>query len=112
MPELAEVEFIRKRWNAGLKQKIDKVEVHAGKRIFRGIDLHEFEKTLAGATLERSEARGKQMLFIAGKRGVKGHAWIGLHLGMTGELRVEKADYSPAKHDHLVLKQAKRALVF
>jgi formamidopyrimidine-DNA glycosylase len=112
MPELAEVDYFRKRWNPGLKQKIEAVEVHAGKRIFRGIDMREFEKTLTGATLERSEARGKQMLFVAGKRGVKAHAWIGLHLGMTGELRIEKPDYSPAKHDHLVLKQAKRALVF
>ena len=112
MPELAEVDYFRKLWNPGLKQKIEAVAVHAGKRIFRGIDMREFEKTLTGATLERSEARGKQMLFVTGKRGVKAHAWIGLHLGMTGELRVEKADYSPAKHDHLVLMQEKRALVF
>ncbi len=112
MPELSEVEYIRKRWNPGLKQRIEAVQMHAGKRIFRGLDAHEFEKTLTGATLERSAARGKQMLFVATKRGVKGHAWLGLHLGMTGELRVEKADFSPAKHDHLVLRQAKRALVF
>jgi formamidopyrimidine-DNA glycosylase len=112
MPELAEVDYFRKRWNPGLKQRIDEVLIHAGKRIFRGIDMREFEQSLTGATLERSEARGKQMLFIGGKRGMKGHAWLGLHLGMTGELRVEKPGYAPAKHDHLLLRQAKRALVF
>ena len=112
MPELAEVEYIRKRWNAGLKQKIEAVKIHAGKRIFRGVPAREFESVLTGAKLERSEARGKQMLFVAGKRGLKGHVWIGLHLGMTGELRVEKPDFMPAKHDHLVLQQSKRALVF
>jgi formamidopyrimidine-DNA glycosylase len=69
-------------------------------------------RALIGATLERSESRGKQMLFVAKKRGAKDHAWLGLHLGMTGELRVEKPDFSPAKHDHLVLRQAKHALVF
>src|SRR5580698_4848767 len=101
MPELAEVEYIRKRWNPGLKQRIEAVELHAGKRIFRGIDTGAFVKGLTGATLERSEARGKQMLFVAKKRGVKTCAWIGLHLGMTGEMRTEKRDYAAAKHDHL-----------
>src|ERR1700761_5443843 len=111
MPELAEVDYIRKRWNPGLKHRIVKVAVHDKKRIFRGIDTKQFTKALIGATLERSQSRGKQMLFVARERGAKQHAWIGVHLGMTGELRVEKPLYAPAKHDHLVLFQAKHALV-
>jgi formamidopyrimidine-DNA glycosylase len=112
MPELAEVDYFRKRWNAGLQHRIDAVEIHGAKRIFRGIDARGFVKALTGATLERSESRGKQMLFVAKARGAKDHIWLGLHLGMTGELRLEKPEYSPAKHDHLVLRQAKRTLVF
>jgi len=30
-------------------------------------------------------------------------AWLGIHLGMSGELTVAPSDYTPAKHDHLVL---------
>jgi formamidopyrimidine-DNA glycosylase len=112
MPELAEVDYIRKQWNPGFKQRIEAVEVHAGKRIFRGIDLRDFARALTGAALERSESRGKQMLFVARKPKSKTRAWMGIHLGMTGELRVEKSDFAAAKHDHLVLRQAKRALVF
>jgi formamidopyrimidine-DNA glycosylase len=112
MPELAEVDYFRKRWNAGLGQRIAVVEIHAGKRIFRGVDTRAFVKTLTGATLERSEARGKQMLFVAKRSGAKSRAWVGLHLGMTGEMRLEKPDYEPARHDHLVLRQVKRTLVF
>jgi formamidopyrimidine-DNA glycosylase len=112
MPELAEVDYFRKQWNPGLKQKIEKVEVHAKKRIFRGHDAAKLVKALTGATLERSEARGKQMLFVAKKGGMKARAWLGLHLGMTGKLRVEKADFSSDRHDHLVLRQKKQALVF
>jgi formamidopyrimidine-DNA glycosylase len=112
MPELAEVDYFCRQWNPGLKQRIEAVAIHAQKRIFRGIDPREFTKALTGATLERSEARGKQMLFVAKKRGAKEQAWLGLHLGMTGKLLVEKPDFSPAKHDHLVLRQAKRSLVF
>lgn len=39
-------------------------------------------------------------------------SWIGIHLGMTGKLRVEPSKFQPEKHDHLVLHQARRALVF
>ena len=71
MPELAEVDYFRKQWNPGLKQRIEAVEIHGKKRIFRGIDTAQFAKALTGATLERSESRGKQMLFVAKKRGGK-----------------------------------------
>jgi formamidopyrimidine-DNA glycosylase len=112
MPELAEVDYFRKQWNAGLGQRIAAVDLHAAKRIFRGVDTAALGRTLTGAVLERSEARGKQMLFGVRPRGGKAEAWLGLHLGMTGELRVESADFAPGKHDHLVLRQAERALVF
>jgi formamidopyrimidine-DNA glycosylase len=110
MPELAEVDYFRKQWNPGLGRRIEKVLLHPKARIFRSIDTAKLVRSLTGATLERSEARGKQMLFVA-KKG-KSRAWLGIHLGMTGELRVEPIDYDPGKHDHLVLLQARHSLVF
>lgn len=65
MPELAEVDYFRKRWNPGLKHRIEGVTLHAKKRIFRGIETPAMAAALTGATLERSESRGKQMLFVA-----------------------------------------------
>ncbi|HUR44997.1 MAG TPA: DNA-formamidopyrimidine glycosylase family protein [Candidatus Saccharimonadales bacterium] len=106
MPELAEVEYSRKRWDPGMGQKVLKVLLHAEKRIFRGTDIKLLQSTLPGSTLLRSEAGGKQMVFQFSKG-----LWLGIHLGMTGEMRVEKSDYLPAKHDHLVLVQKKQALV-
>ncbi len=106
MPELAEVEYFRKIWNPGLGERIERVELHPRTRVFRGIAPEVFQKTLTGALLENSEARGKQMIFRFDR------ATLGLHLGMTGELRLEAGDYEPAKHDHLVLFQKRRALVF
>jgi formamidopyrimidine-DNA glycosylase len=41
-----------------------------------------------------------------------GDNWLGIHLGMTGKIRVESVNYRPGKHDHLVLFQCGRALVF
>lgn len=107
MPELAEVAFYRKQWSKGLKQKIHTVEVHADKRIFRGMNTNLLTKTLTGSTLLESRAHGKQMLFRFTK-----NAWLGLHLGMTGKLRNEETLFAPSKHDHLVLRQTKQSLIF
>ncbi len=106
MPELAEVEFYRRVWNAGLGQRVLAVELNATKRVFRGIDTPRLRHGLAGSVFESSFAHGKQMLFkFSG-------GWLGIHLGMTGELRAEAADFTPGKHDHLLLRLKERSLVF
>lgn len=106
MPELAEVEYYRSRWDPGLGDKVLRVHSHPEKRVFRGTH-RSLITALEGQRLESSESGGKQMLFRFSNQ-----LWLGLHLGMTGKLSVEKSDYQPAKHDHLVLFQKKRALVF
>ena len=107
MPELAEVEFYRKRWSAGHGARILAVLVHGQAKVFRGCDIALLRRLVAGATLLGSETAAKQMLFR-----FSGGGWLGVHLGMSGELRVERPDYAPGRHDHLVLRQQRRALVF
>jgi formamidopyrimidine-DNA glycosylase len=107
MPELAEVEYFRKQWNPGLGGKILEALVHPHSRVFRGVDVKQLVRALTGRVLQSSTARGKQMLFR-----VKPDIWLGLHLGMTGELQLEEKSYRPQKHDHLVLRQAQRCCVF
>lgn len=107
MPELAEVEYYRKQWDAGLGAKVLGVEQHADKRLFRGTDTRAMQRDLPGAKLIASEARGKQMAFQF-SRGL----WVAIHLGMTGKLRTELRDFTPGKHDHLVLRQQRQSLVF
>ena len=107
MPELAEVEFMRRRWDVGLGVPIIAVHARAAARIFRGVDVTVLVRELTGARLASSHRSGKQMLFRFDHAG-----WLGLHLGMTGELRVEPEAYPAGRHDHLVLRQRGRALVF
>lgn len=107
MPELAEVEYARKRWDPGLGDAVTGIKLHGEKRIFRGADLRALRRRLVRRKLLRSAARGKQMLFH-----FSGDNWLGIHLGMTGQLRVEPVGFRPEKHDHLVLEQKERALVF
>ncbi|HEX7862295.1 MAG TPA: DNA-formamidopyrimidine glycosylase family protein [Verrucomicrobiae bacterium] len=106
MPELAEVDYYRSQWNPGLGSKVLRVQLNAEKRVFRGNDLTLFKK-LVGRKLVSSESAGKQMLFR-----FSGHLWLGLHLGMTGKISVAAPSHVPEKHDHLVLFQKDRALIF
>jgi formamidopyrimidine-DNA glycosylase len=107
MPELAEVEFFRKRWSAGHGAKVLGVRLNEGKKVFRGADPAVLKRRLTGTRLTDSETAAKQMLFH-----FSGDNWLGIHLGMTGELRVEPPDYAAGRHDHLVLVQKQRQLVF
>lgn len=107
MPELAEVEFFRKQWDRGLRRRVIRVELHGGKRIFRGFDPDLLARALGGGRLLASESHGKQMLFR-----FSGGAWLGLHLGMTGKLWTGAAAFTPGRHDHLVLFQAGQTLIF
>jgi formamidopyrimidine-DNA glycosylase len=108
MPELAEVEFFRRRWHeAAHRQRIESVHTHDGKKLFRQIPVTSFRRALTGASLVSSEASAKQMCFRFG-----GDVWLGIHLGMSGELRVEPAEYVTGKHDHLALRTRRNTLVF
>jgi formamidopyrimidine-DNA glycosylase len=107
VPELAEVEFFRKRWSAGHGAKVLAVRLHAGKKVFRNCSTSALKKKLTGARLTGSETAAKQMLFR-----FSGDCWLGIHLGMSGELRVEPPSYIPTRHDHFILVQKARQLVF
>jgi formamidopyrimidine-DNA glycosylase len=107
MPELAEVEYYRKQWNPGLGRPVRAVLVHERAKIYRGTDASALQAALTGSTLRSSQAAAKQMLFRFGTNN-----WLGVHLGMSGELRAEPPGYAPQKHDHLVLTTDQHALVF
>ena len=110
MPELAEVEFFRKQWDAGRNQRILAVRLHATKRVFRGTNAAGLRQALTGARLLDSQAHGKQVLFRFSK-----DAWVGIHLGMTGKLQAVPSGaalFAPGRHDHLVLRLSERSLVF
>lgn len=107
MPELAEVEYFRKMWEKAAGAKILCIHQHSRKRIFQGCDVRQLRNALTGSRLVESATSGKQMLFR-----FDSPAWLGLHLGMTGELSCQPATFKPGKHDHLVLFTREHAFVF
>lgn len=108
MPELAEVEFFRKRWHQpAVGQTVVSLHLHEGEKVFRGICMASFRRALAGARLISSASAAKQMVFRFNRE-----VWLGIHLGMSGALRAEPAGYAPGKHDHLSLRTRRHTLVF
>jgi formamidopyrimidine-DNA glycosylase len=110
VPELAEVEYNRRRWDPGIGGKVTKVQLHQQARDFRGAETAGWPDLLEGAVLLSSQARGKQILFRF-SRGL----WLGIHLGMTGGLRIDPTGSRASangRHDHLRLCQQSRTLVF
>lgn len=84
MPELAEVHWFARRWNAGIGTRVTGIRMQAGARVFRDCDTAALARDLPGRKLERILTSGKQAAFV-----FSGGAWLGVHLGMTGRLFVE-----------------------
>ncbi|MBJ7327980.1 MAG: Fpg/Nei family DNA glycosylase [Chthoniobacterales bacterium] len=106
MPELAEVAWYAERWSPGLGERVIGALCQERARIYRSADARQIQRELKERRLTVIKTRGKQMLFVFGE------VSLGLHLGMTGELLVAGAGYEPGRHDHLVLRQKRRSLVF
>lgn len=107
MPELAEVEFFRRQWDVALGETVERVLTHPRARIFREVSAESVERSLTGATFRFSEAQAKQMLFRFNE-----DVWLGLHLGMSGQLIVAPPEMVPDRHDHLVIQTREHSLVF
>jgi len=107
MPELAEVEWYRKQWDAARGDVIVDLALHPRNRVFRETNTRELQRHLIGAKYLCSDRRGKRMLFK-----FSDDNWLGIHLGMTGRIHVVAPKFEAAKYDHLVVYQRERALVF
>ena len=107
MPELAEVAYYSRRWDAALHKRILRVHVHPQSRVFRGGPARTLAKALTGTDYLQPLTHGKNMLYQ-----FSSSVWLSGHLGMTGELLCEPPHYAPQKHDHLVLFTADCALVY
>ena len=108
MPELAEVEFYKRRWEPALGQTVRAVRLHRENRVFRDCNIENLINYLPRKRFTSARAHGKQMLFRFGAEG-----WLGVHLGMAGKLFLhEPAGFERHKHDHLVLQLSDHVLVF
>lgn len=82
MPELAEVEFMRRNWEPAMDGLVVAVEANYRKNVFGETASGDIEGKLVGRELVKSMRHGKQMCFL-----FLGDVWLGIHLGMTGMLK-------------------------
>ncbi len=93
MPELPDVEVFRRYCQStSLQQTITDVTVHS-ERILDGITEGDLKKFLIGQTFQGTERHGKY-LFL----NVDGKGWMGLHFGMTGNLKYYKNESGFPEH--------------
>lgn len=99
MPELPEVETVRRGLNRLVKgQTIESVEVRWDKTI-SNLTPEEFDAEIAGRTIETVERRGKYLLFrLSGKKTLVSH------LRMEGAYYTMPAGTEPGKHDLVTFK--------
>ncbi|MDA0346083.1 MAG: Fpg/Nei family DNA glycosylase [Verrucomicrobia bacterium] len=107
MPELAEVDYFRKQWSPGIGQKIVRVTLHPWTRLYRDMSPVDLAKSLPGSCLIQSQTHGKQMLFRSDR-----DAWLGVHLGMTGELSFTEDSAYDDHYAHLVIETENGILLF
>lgn len=107
MPELAEVYYYASQWDPGHGHPITEVHLHPQARIFRQLPRPQrLIEAVQGQPFAETRTHGKQCFFRFGD------VWLAGHLGMSGHLSVAKPTKAPGRHDHLVLRQAARQLVY
>jgi formamidopyrimidine-DNA glycosylase len=112
VPELPEVEVLRRHLEPLVKGKrIRRVEVNR-ERVLAGTPIPIFERTLNGARFGSVTRRGKYLLFAMQPPGrSKSFRLIG-HLGMTGRMYLLPANVPLPKHAAVVLDLGREQFVF
>jgi formamidopyrimidine-DNA glycosylase len=98
MPELPEVETLRRYVNeTSLQNIIEKVDVK-DQRILEGISANRLANTMSGRQIQSTNRHGK-LLFMK----LEDDLWLTLHLGMTGWLYYFRNMREEPVHDRLLI---------
>lgn len=96
MPELPEVETVRRGLLPKVKNKIIRGVTINYEKIIKNVSPEDFVATLVGNEIVDIDRRGKHLIIK-----LKGISWI-IHLRMEGKLFYYDQNYTSKKHDHLV----------
>ncbi len=94
MPELPEVETVRRSLQPILGRRIERVHLWEP-RLRRRVQL-DFAQRVVGRRIEAVQRRGKYLLFD-----LADEVWMLGHLGMSGALLLQPAGTARAPHDHV-----------
>ncbi|MFL6621884.1 MAG: Fpg/Nei family DNA glycosylase [Sulfurifustis sp.] len=98
MPELPDVEILRRRFAAqGVGHRIDAVGVQTP-RILAGISAREFSARLIGRKFRRAQRHGKRLYCMLDRGG-----WVSFHFGLTGGLEFYRDPHPQPRFARVVL---------
>jgi len=113
MPELPEVETIAR----GLRPELVGHEIRAAQLLWpktlASPSVKKFMAQIVGQRIASVSRRGKFLQLDLEPAG-KGHQALTLfiHLRMSGDLLLKEGDYTPEKHDRLILTLTRKSLIF
>ena len=96
MPELPEVEVIRRGLQVHLPGRRIEAVFHSGKKLRHPVPIEAMQRLLVGKRIDRVARRAKFLLLSMDDGAV-----LVLHLGMTGRLGLFPVGSATAAHDHL-----------
>lgn len=97
MPELPEVETIRRNFSSKWPKRVARVSLSRLAPV-EACRRTELQSALVGATIQHLRRQGKYLIFESDR-----NLQLVLHLGMSGRLRWQSHQSSRPKHTHLVL---------
>jgi formamidopyrimidine-DNA glycosylase len=99
MPELPEVETIRRTLEAKLTDRTIREVIVNHPGMLEGRPVADFTREIIGKIIKRVERRGKYLLLW-----LNGDLVLALHLRMTGQLTVEASEQTVADATYLIIK--------
>ena len=102
MPELPEVETVRRGLQRRLKGKvIEGVDVRET-RLRYPVDAPRLKRELAGRRVKELKRRAKYLLILLEAEGDREEAFLIIHLGMSGRIYFSASEEVPRPHTHLI----------
>ncbi len=102
MPELPEVETVRRGLQRRLKGKvIEGVDVRET-RLRYPVDAPRLKRELAGRRVKELKRRAKYLLILLEAEGDREEAFLIIHLGMSGRVYFSGRDEAPRPHTHVI----------
>ena len=102
MPELPEVETVRRGLQRKLKGRvIEDVEVRET-RLRYPVDAPRLKRELPGRRVKKLQRRAKYLLILLEADGSREEAFLIIHLGMSGRIYFSASEEVPRPHTHLI----------
>jgi len=102
VPELPEVETVRRGLQRRLKGKVIEGVTVRETRLRYPVDARRMRRELPGRRVKELRRRAKYLLILLEADGAREEAFLVIHLGMSGRIYFSNKDETPQSHTHVI----------